>query len=186
MVLIKDIKKLERIKFKKIRSESSCAERENVKKNVEKYINSLDENSWINKYFAIYWPLNNEVDLRDLNKKYPLALPKCESNKKLSFYAWNDSLLKNDNEGIPSPHNSNLLNHNQISNIFVPCLAVDKKLNRLGYGGGYYDKLRSKKEWRLIPCIGVLTDRCISKNFLTKANWDIPLNGFITNNEIFI
>ena len=85
-----------------------------------------------------------------------------------------------------APNNSNLLNSSQISYIFIPCLSVDKKLNRLGYGGGYYDKLRSNKDWRLIPSIGVLTDKCVSKNFLTKEKWDIPLNGFITDNEISI
>ena len=180
------IKSLERIKFKKIRSKSTFSERKSVNENVEKFIKTLDKNKWINKFFAIYWPLQDEVDLRELKKKYPVALPRCNLNKKLEFYIWDDTPLKKDQEGIFAPNNSNLLNSSQISYIFVPCLSVDKKLNRLGYGGGYYDKLRSNKDWRLIPSIGVLTDKCVSKNFLTKEKWDIPLNGFITDNEISI
>tara|TARA_Y100000589_G_scaffold243785_1_gene231437 strand:+ start:279 stop:824 length:546 start_codon:yes stop_codon:yes gene_type:complete len=180
------IKSLERLKFKKIRSESSLSERDSVTENVEKYILSLDKQKWVNKFFAIYWPLKDEVDLRELKKKYPLALPKCNSNKRLDFYIWDDAPLIKDQEGIFSPNSSKLLNANQISYIFVPCLSVDKKLNRLGYGGGYYDKLRSNNDWSLIPCIGVLTDKCISRSFLTEDNWDIPLNGFITDNQIFI
>jgi len=186
MIFIKNTKKLERLKFKKIRLQSSLIEREGVKKNIEIYINSLDKNQWINKYFAVYWPLKDEVDLRDLKEKYPLALPKCETNSKLDFYAWDKTPLKKDKEGIPAPYKSKLLNHKQISHIFVPCLSIDEKLNRLGYGGGYYDKLRSQKNWKSIPCIGVLTDKCLSKNLLVKAYWDIPLDGYITNNKIFI
>ena len=180
------IKSLERIKFKKIRSKSTFSERKSVSENVEKFIKTLDKNKWINKFFAIYWPLKDEVDLRELKKKYPVALPRCNLNKKLGFYIWDDTPLKKDQEGILAPNNSNLLNSSQISYIFVPCLSVDRKLNRLGYGGGYYDKLRSNKDWRLIPSIGILTDKCISKRFLTKDKWDIPLNGFITDNEISI
>ena len=180
------IKSLERIKFKKIRSKSTFSERKSVSENVEKFIKTLDKNKWINKFFAIYWPLKDEVDLRELRKKYALALPKCNSSKRIDFYIWDDTPLIKDQEGIFAPNNSDLLNSRQISYIFVPCLSVDKKLNRLGYGGGYYDKLRANKDWRLIPCIGVLTNKCVSKSFLTKDNWDIPLNGFITDNEIFI
>ena len=180
------IKSFERSKFKNIRSKSPLSERMSVKKNVEKFLVTLDKNRWINKFFAIYWPLKDEVDLRDLRKKYPLALPKCNSKKSLDFYIWDNAPLVKDQEGIFAPNNSNLLTSTQISYIFVPCLSVDKKLNRLGYGGGYYDKLRSNKDWRLIPCIGVLTNKCVSKNFLTKDYWDIPLSGFITDDEILI
>ncbi len=180
------IKSFERVKFKKIRSESSLSERKCVKANVESFIKNLDKNKWINKFFAIYWPLKDEVDLRELRKKYPLALPKCNSRKSIEFYIWDDTPLVKDQEGIFAPNNSNLLNSRQISYIFVPCLSVDKKLNRLGYGGGYYDKLRANKDWRLIPCIGVLTDKCVSKRLLTKNYWDIPLSGFITDNKILI
>ncbi len=180
------IKSFERVKFKKLMSESSSFERIRVKENVERFIINLDKNKWINKFFAIYWPLKDEVDLRELRKKYPLALPKCNTNKSIDFYIWDDAPLIKDQEGIFAPNNSNLLNSRQISYIFVPCLSVDKKLNRLGYGGGYYDKLRANKDWRLIPCIGVLTNKCVSKSFLTKDNWDIPLSGFISDNEISI
>ena len=180
------IKSFERVKFKKIMSESSFSERKYVKDNVERFIINLDKNTWINKFFAIYWPIRDEVDLRELKKKYPLALPKCNLRKRIDFYIWDDAPLIKDKEGIFAPSNSNVLNSRDISYIFVPCLSVDKKLNRLGYGGGYYDKLRSNKQWRLIPCIGVLIDKCVSKSFLPKDKWDIPLNGFITDKEILI
>ena len=70
--------------------------------------------------------------------------------------------------------------------IFLPCLSVDQKLVRLGYGGGYFDKLREDENWRNIPCIGLLTANCLSKKSLTKADWDIPISGFITENEILV
>ena len=70
--------------------------------------------------------------------------------------------------------------------IIVPCLSVDKSLIRLGYGGGYFDKLRTDKNWRKVPCIGVLTSNCVSSFPLTRAEWDIPLSGFITEKEIFV
>ena len=70
--------------------------------------------------------------------------------------------------------------------IFVPCLSVDKNLIRLGYGGGYFDKLRRDKNWRNVPCFGVLTSNCVSTIPLTRAEWDIPLSGFITEKEIFV
>ena len=66
------------------------------------------------------------------------------------------------------------------------CLSIDKNLTRLGYGGGYFDKLRRDKNWRNVPCIGVLTSNCVSKIPLTRAYWDIPLSGFITEKEIFV
>ena len=113
-------------------------------------------------------------------------MPKCQENKELSFYSWDNKSLSKDSEGIPSPENSNLLSYEQISIIFIPCLSLDKNLIRLGYGGGYFDKLRTDKNWRDIPCIGLLTSNCISLTPLTRADWDIPLSGFITEKEISV
>jgi len=179
-------KKLERDTFRKLRDGISLNQRENVEKNVRLYIDSFVKGYKNFGYIGIYWPLKNEVDIRSLKKKFSLALPRCEGKKELLFYPWDEKPLSKDSEGILSPNNSSPLSYLQISMIFVPCLSVDKNLTRLGYGGGYFDKLRRDNAWRNVPCIGVLTSNCVSAVPLTRAEWDIPLSGFITEKEIFV
>ena len=179
-------KKLERNTFRKLRDESSVTQREYVEKNVKLYVDSFVNQYKKIGYVAIYWPLKNEVDIRSLKEKISLALPRCEDKKELLFYPWDKKPLTKDFEGILSPNNSFSLSHEQINLILVPCLSVDENLTRLGYGGGYFDKLRRDKNWRNIPCIGVLTSNCVSKIPLTRAEWDIPLSGFITEKKIFV
>ena len=179
-------KKLERDSFKTIRDEISLNQMENVEKNVKLYLDSIFKEYKNIGYIAIYWPLKNEVDIRSLKEKFSLALPRCKNKKELLFYPWDEKSLTKDSEGILSPDNSFSLSYKQVSMIFVPCLSIDKNLIRLGYGGGYFDKLRGDKNWRNVPCIGVLTSNCVSTIPLTRANWDIPLSGFITEKEIFV
>ena len=178
-------KKLERSKFRKLRDEISLNQIESVEKNVRLYVEAFVKGYKNVGYIAIYWPLKNEVDMRSLKEKFSLALPRCE-DKKLFFHRWDEKPLTKDSEGILSPNNSFPLSHLHISMILVPCLAVDKDLTRLGYGGGYFDKLRRDENWRNVPCIGVLTSNCVSNIPLTRAEWDIPLSGFITEKEIFV
>ena len=179
-------KRLERDMFRKLRDNSALYQMENVEKNVNIYVDSFMKADKNIGYIAIYWPLKNEVDIRSLKKKNPLALPRCKDNKELLFYPWDENSLTKDSEGILSPNNTFSLSHKEISMILVPCLSVDKNLIRLGYGGGYFDKLRSDKNWRDLPCIGVLTSNCLSPNPLTRAEWDIPLTGYMTEKEIFV
>ena len=179
-------KKLERDKFIKLRDEISISQRENVEKNVKLYVEKFFKEYKNIGYLAIYWPLKNEVDLRGLKENFSLALPRCNTKKELLFYPWDENPLTKDTEGIPSPENSYSLSFNQISMMFVPCLSIDKNFIRLGYGGGYFDKLRRDSNWRNIPCIGLLTSNCVSTIPLTRAEWDIPLSGFITEKEILV
>ena len=185
-MIIFEQKKLERDMFRKLRNDISSNQKKNVEKNVKLYIDLFVNQHKNVGYIAIYWPLKNEVDIRSLNEKFSLALPRCEENKELLFYPWDGNTLTKDSEGILSPYNSFPLSYKEISMIFVPCLSIDKNLIRLGYGGGYFDKLRGDSNWRNIPCIGVLTSNCVSTDPLTRAKWDIPLSGFITEKEIFV
>ena len=185
-MMIFENKKLERETFRKLRDGISLNQRENVEKNVKLYVDSFIKKHKNIGYIAIYWPLRNEVDLRSLKENISLALPKCKDKKELLFYPWDENPLTKDSEGILSPNHCYSLSHKQISMIFVPCLSIDKNLTRLGYGGGYFDKLRIDNNWRNVPCIGVLTSNCVSSSPLTRAEWDIPLSGFITEKEIFV
>ena len=179
-------KKLERDTFRKLRDDISLIQRENVQNNVKIYVDSFVKEHKNLGYIAIYWPLKNEIDIRSLKEQYSLALPRCKDKKELLFYPWDEKPLTKDFEGILSPSNSFSLIPKQISMILVPCLSVDKNFTRLGYGGGYFDKLRKDKNWRKVPCVGILTSNCVSTFPLTRAEWDIPLSGFITEKEIFV
>ncbi len=179
-------KELERDTFRKLRDEVSIIQKKNVEKNVKLYVDLVLKKYKNIGFIAIYWPLKNEVDLRSLKGQISLALPRCKDKKEMLFYPWDEKPLSKDSEGILSPNNSFPLSHEQISLILIPCLSVDKNLIRLGYGGGYFDKLRNDKNWRNVPCVGVLTSNCVSTTPLTRADWDIPLSGFITEKEIFV
>ena len=179
-------KNFERKFFQNLRKKSSSLDMRNVNVNVRKYVDSISSKELNKKYIGIYWPLENEVDLRSLGDQYLLALPRCEKNKKLLFCEWDKKRLSKDLHGILAPSSSKKLSFEKISMMFIPCLSVDRNLIRLGYGGGYFDKLREDKNWRSIPCIGILTSNCVSDKFLTRADWDIPLSGFITEKEILV
>ena len=186
MMEIKHLKTQERLKFKSLRKKITKEEINLVKSNVDLYLNSIDKNKSKDKHIAIYWPLKNEIDLRYLKEDYPLALPRSQSNKIINYYSWDDTPLKKDINGIPAPNNKLLLNHKEIYLIFIPCISIDREFNRLGYGGGFFDKLRSNHKWYKIPSIGILTSKCVSEELLSRAEWDIPLSGFITDKEILI
>ena len=60
----------------------------------------------------------------------------------MDFYKWKFSEPLTINKyGIPEPEKSFLVYPDIL---LVPLVAFDNKLNRLGYGGGYYDRLLEK------------------------------------------
>ena len=66
----------------------------------------------------------------------------------------------------------------------VPLVAFDKKLNRLGYGGGYYDRyIEYIKKRKKIIAIGLAFDFQEYKSIpITK--FDQKLNYILTNKNI--
>mgnify|MGYP006422528681 CR=1 FL=1 len=63
----------------------------------------------------------------------------------------------------------------------MPGLAFDKEKNRLGYGGGYYDKFLNKnKIYKIAICYDF---QVIS--FVPTNEYDIPVDMIITNKEIY-
>ena len=112
--------------------------------NIYSYLNKKNYNL---KIIGGYYPTNYEIDdLKILNyffkKGSTISLPKIKNKSQMEFYKWykNDPLILN-KYGIPEPVASDRVYPDIL---FVPLVAFDKELNRLGYGGGFYDRYIQK------------------------------------------
>ena len=139
------------------------------------------------KIIGCYFPVNFEVDTREimirLNQKgFVISLPVIKKNCRMDFYEWNlkDPLYLN-KYGIPEPKKNKKI----IPSIFlIPLVAFDKELNRLGYGGGYYDRLIKKIEANNIIKIGLaLSFQEVKKIPINK--FDKKLDYIVTERNLY-
>ena len=140
------------------------------------------------KKIGLYYPIGSEVStieiIRNLRKiKYTVSLPVIEKNSAMSFYEWNEkSPLKINNFGIPEPIK---LKKVTPSVLIIPIVAFDSKLNRLGYGGGFYDRFISKLEkTKKILKIGLALS-CQKINKVPINKFDKKMNYIFTENKIY-
>ena len=99
------------------------------------------------KVIGGYYPVNFEIgDLALLRKfeknRFSISLPVIKKNFQMDFYKWSFfDPLKVNKYGIPEPEIKKIVYPDIL---LIPLVAFDKNLNRLGYGGGYYDRLIEK------------------------------------------
>ncbi len=111
------------------------------------------------KIFGGYYPYNYEVDVLQILRKlerqnYQISLPKIKDNSLMDFFKWsvNDPMIIN-KYGIPEPVSSKIVYPDIL---LVPLVAYDSKFNRIGYGGGFYDRyLKKLKKIKKIITIGL-------------------------------
>lgn len=132
-----------------------------------------------------YFSFRQEVDLTtlfELNKSW--AFPRCVG-KSLVWHSWQPTdSLQTGKYGILEPQpNAPKIDPTTADLILVPAVACDRRGYRLGYGGGFYDRLLSSKFD--VPTIGVVFDfACVT--LLPIDPWDIPLNFVCTENRFDI
>ena len=120
-----------------------------LKINSDKFISYLKIDKLNFKSIGGYYPSNYEID--DLNildllerKNFKVSLPIIKKDNQMNFYSWSrNDPLKINKFGIPEPVSSKIFYPDIL---LVPLVAYDVSLNRLGYGGGYYDRYIEKIE----------------------------------------
>lgn len=136
-----------------IRNKISQLRKKNYSKKLfissSKFLKFLERKKIKSKIIGGYYPYNYEIDtldiLRKLEKKnYLISLPKICKNNKMNFYQWTykDPLSINV-YGIPEPISKKKVNPEIL---LVPLVAYDSDFNRLGYGGGFYDRYISSAQ----------------------------------------
>jgi 5-formyltetrahydrofolate cyclo-ligase len=144
------------------------------------------------KHIAAYWPNDGEISplaalkIFQRQGKY-LYLPTVLPNGQLIFKHFHiaNSLLKN-SYGIPEPVSKGSRPAYDLDIVLMPLVAFDKQGNRLGMGGGYYDKTFAfiKQDlWRKKPLLVGLAHHFQQVDVLKQDNWDIPLTTIVTNQK---
>ena len=180
---IKAKKEIKRKKYNIIRFSNSSLLHEKIQSNFKSALEILTNKYHSNeKYIGIYWPLRGEVDIRFIREinNYKIALPSSSKEKGITYHHWANNQIEFDSNKIPAPINQERINPNNISILFVPALAIDEEGYRLGYGGGYFDRLRQNSLWVSIPSFVIISNNCISKKPLPRDKWDLPFNGWIS------
>ena len=159
----------------------------NIQINFNKITKILKKEKISNKIIGGYYPVNFEIDdlalLRKFKKnKFNISLPVIKKNFQMDFYEWSFSnLLKPNKYGIPEPETKNIVYPDII---LIPIVAFDKNLNRLGYGGGYYDRLIKKfsKKKKIIKIGLAFSHQKIDK--VPTNIYDQKLDYIVTNKYI--
>nr|WP_314784116.1 5-formyltetrahydrofolate cyclo-ligase [uncultured Capnocytophaga sp.] len=142
-------KKELRTLYKQKRNALSAEERDLLSRQIAERLLLFPNSLWEHHTYHIFLPIERLAEintnyilniLRDKNKQ--IAVPKMDSNTRTlsSILLTKDTQLINNAWGIPEPKQGVIITPETIDVVFVPLLAYDKYGNRIGYGGGYYDR----------------------------------------------
>lgn len=130
-----------------------------------------------------YFSFKKEPDLSLLFNNYQKkwGFPRCV-NKELIWHLWTPKdELKKGAYGINEPdHNLPLINPKKVDLMLVPAVACDYQGYRLGYGGGYYDRMLNLSQWQNIPTVGIIFDFAYLPA-IPVEKWDKKLNYICTD-----
>ena len=136
-----------------------------------------------------YYPASYEVNTiklfeTNIISKLKISLPVIRGNNKMYFHEWKkNDVLKINRFGMLEPV---LLSKRIVPDVMlIPLLAYDSHNNRLGYGGGFYDRYLNKylKRHNNILTIGIAFS--FQKHHKIPAlNNDVKLNYILTEKGI--
>jgi 5-formyltetrahydrofolate cyclo-ligase len=150
------------------------------------------------KTIGCYYALNGEMDamqlparllLKENGDKIAFALPKITAqNSPLIFSKWQigDRLVKNAiYQQVMEPESGSALVFPDI--IIVPLVAFDESCNRIGYGGGYYDRtIASLRESKIVPVtVGYAYECQKYEGILPTDAHDMALDFVITERRLY-
>lgn len=158
-------------------------------------IRSLSE--WKNAWAVLlYWPIKNEIDTRPLlvelwERGGVALLPRCRPEQpgfmdlcsctceedlvQGSFNIMEPAACCATSEESGEPFVPDL--------VLVPAVAFDAHGYRLGFGGGYYDRLLARPEMDDTVTLGLCYDFQRIESFPMNA-WDVPVQGICTEREL--
>ena len=143
---------------------------------------------------AGYWASHGELPLNLVipplaTRGQQFLLPVIGKGKRLRFAPWQSGEDVQPNRyGIPEPAAPReLLEPFQLDLVLVPLLGFDRRGNRLGHGGGYYDRSFAFLNEQVRPTEPLLVGIAYAFQELPQVEeeaWDVPLDFVATEREL--
>jgi len=144
---------------------------------------------------AFYLSVNSEANPESVkthstsNKQFYLPVLADDEKQGLLFAPLNDdSQFKNNKFSIPEPvcAPNELIQGDQLDLVLMPLLGFDKKGNRLGMGGGFYDRCFAFKNISNVekPVLVGFAYDCQEVDTLKAEDWDVGLDFVVTESGV--
>ena len=142
------------------------------------------------KSVACYLPMQDEVDPSRIierawraNKR--VFCPVIENHGDMIYRQLDrDTILQRNNFGLWEPVDSTSIAPQQLDLVITPLVAFDRNNNRIGMGGGYFDRcfsfLGHRNRWQRPKLMG-LAFNCQKVEEIDANRWDIPLYSVVSN-----
>ncbi|MDD3459240.1 MAG: 5-formyltetrahydrofolate cyclo-ligase [Weeksellaceae bacterium] len=140
-------------------------------------------------YYHIFVPIENHHEINtwpiihDLFKNgKKVIVPKTQGNQMLNCGIGPDTKFESGNFNVPEPVEYQTVPTELIEVVLIPMLICDRKGNRIGYGGGFYDRFLAHLKKGSLK-IGLNFFAPIEEIIETEPT-DVPLDYCITPEEI--
>lgn len=149
------------------------------------------------RHIACYLPVDGEIDTgpllcRALTMGKRIYLPVLSPSGALWFAPYpGRGMMRRNRFGIPEPvcHPRERRTGRELDLVLAPLVGFDTRGNRLGMGGGYYDRsfafLKRRRHWRKPQLIGLAYELQRVAD-LPSHSWDVPLSSVVTEQHIHI
>jgi len=113
-----------------------------------------------------------------------VSVPVLRKKSVMQFRALDaDSSLSTNQFGLLEPQDGEFVDPHRLDIVITPLVAFDSSGNRIGMGGGYFDRyfafLKSRRFWLRPKLIGVAFD-CQRVSAIVPNPWDIGLFRVVT------
>jgi 5-formyltetrahydrofolate cyclo-ligase len=142
---------------------------------------------------AGYWAISGELPLHRvmtrLGARTRYCLPMLQADRVLRFAPWHvgDAIVAN-RYGIPEPaHPVEMLDPGALDVVLLPLLGYTRNGDRLGTGGGWYDRsFAFRRQTAAPPLLIGVAFACQQIDGLAREHWDVPLDAVVTERELLL